>query len=118
MKHLSDLGKSVSERLDPRKLASSVGGQFKTILFLFGTMFLAKHWKRIVKFAANVESFLFGEVNPNDPKAPRGRSGFSKMLISLFGGDPNSNKSTILGSLKDLLYTGDEKRPGAFDYLF
>lgn len=40
------------------------------------------------------------------------------MLISLFGGDPNSNKSTILGSLKDLLYTGDEKRPGAFDYLF
>lgn len=118
MKHLSDLGKSVSERLDPRKLASSVGGQFKTILFLFGTMFLAKHWKRIVKFAANVETFFFGEPDPNDPKAPRGRSGFSKMLISLFGGDPNSNKSTILGSLKDLLYTGDEKRPGAFDYLF
>lgn len=118
MKHLSDLGKSVSERLDPRKLASSVGGQFKTILFLFGTMFLAKNWKRIIKFAANVETFFFGEPDPNDPKAPRGRSGFSKMLISLFGGDPNSNKSTILGSLKDLLYTGDEKRPGAFDYLF
>lgn len=118
MKHLSDLGKSVSERLDPRKLASSVGGQFKTILFLFGTMFLAKNWKRIIKFAANVETFFFGEPDPNDPKAPRGRSGFSKMLISLFGGDPNSNKSTILGSLKDLLYTGYEKRPGAFDYLF
>ena len=54
MKHLSDLGKSVSERLDPKRMASTVGGQFKTILFLFGTMFLAKNWKRIIKFAANV----------------------------------------------------------------
>lgn len=107
MKHLSDLGKSVSERLDPRKLASSVGGQFKTILFLFGTMFLAKHWKRIVKFAANVESFLFGEVNPNDPKAPRGRSGFSKMLISLFGGDPEG-KDGIVDSLSKLFWNKEK----------
>lgn len=68
MKHLSDLGKSVSERLDPRKLASSVGGQFKTILFLFGTMFLAKNWKRIVKFAANVESFLLERLIQMIPK--------------------------------------------------
>ena len=107
MKHLSDLGKSVSERLDPRKLASSVGGQFKTILFLFGTMFLAKNWKRIVKFAANVESFLFGEVNPNDPKAPRGRSGFSKMLISLFGGDPEG-KDGIVDSLSKLFWNKEK----------
>lgn len=86
MKHLSDLGKSVSERLDPRKLSSSVGNQFKTILFLWSTMFLAKNWKRIIKFAGNIETFFFGEPDPNDPKAPRSRSGFSKMLVKLFGG--------------------------------
>lgn len=107
MKHLSDLGKSVSERLDPRKLASSVGGQFKTILFLFGTMFLAKNWKRIIKFAANVETFFFGEPDPNDPKAPRGRSGFSKMLISLFGGDPEG-KDGIVDSLSKLFWNKEK----------
>lgn len=112
MKHLSDLGKSVSERLDPRKLSSSVGSQFKTILFLFGTMFLAKHWKRIIRFAGNVETFFFGEPNPNDPKAPRGRSGFSKMLISLFGGDPNSNKSSISDSFFKLFWNGESEKTG------
>lgn len=85
MKHLSDLGKSVSERLDPRKLASSVGGQFKTILFLFGTMFLAKHWKRIIKFAANVETFFFGEPNPQTGE--RGEPGFKKFFRELWTGE-------------------------------
>lgn len=107
MKHLSDLGKSVSERLDPRKLSSSVGSQFKTILFLFGTMFLAKHWKRIIRFAGNVETFFFGEPNPNDPKAPRGRSGFSKMLISLFGGDPEG-KAGVIESLGKLFWNDNK----------
>lgn len=85
MKHLSDLGKSVSERLDPRKLASSVGGQFKTILFLFGTMFLAKNWKRIIKFAANVETFFFGEPDPQTGE--RGEPGFKKFFRELWTGE-------------------------------
>lgn len=117
MKHLSDLGKSVSERLNPQKLASSVGNQFKTILFLFGTTFLAKNWEKVIEYGAKIENFLFG-ARGEGINGERGKSGLSKMLISAFGGDPNNEKSTVLNSLKDLFYTGDEKRPGAFDYLF
>ena len=117
MKHLSDLGKSVSERLNPQKLASSVGNQFRTILFLFGTTFLAKNWEKVIEYGAKIENFLFG-ARGEGINGERGKSGLSKMLISAFGGDPNNEKSTVLNSLKDLFYTGDEKRPGAFDYLF
>ena len=123
MKHLSDLGKSVSERLDPRKLASSVGGQFKTILFLFGTMFLAKHWKRIVKFAANVESFLFGEVNPADPGGKRGEPGFKKFFRDLWTGENGlgewlvgafgGKKGESIGeAFKKLFWNGESEKTG------
>ena len=116
MKHLSDLGKSVSERLNPQKLASSVGNQFKTILFLFGTTFLAKNWEKVIEYGAKIENFLFG-ARGEGINGERGKSGLSKMLISAFGGDPNNEKSTVLNSLKDLFYTGDKNRAGVFDII-
>lgn len=116
MKHLSDLGKSVSERLNPQKLASSVGNQFKTILFLFGTTFLAKNWEKVIEYGAKIENFLFG-ARGEGINGERGKSGLSKMLISAFGGDPNNEKSTVLNSLKDLFYTEDENRAGVFDII-
>ena len=116
MKHLSDLGKSVSERLNPQKLASSVGNQFKTILFLFGTTFLAKNWEKVIEYGAKIENFLFGKKGEGI-NGERGKSGLSKMLISAFGGDPNNEKSTVLNSLKDFFYTEDKNRAGVFDII-
>lgn len=104
MKHLSDLGKSVSERLDPRKLASSVGGQFKTILFLFGTMFLAKHWDKVISIGASIERFFLGD---KEKGGGRSRSGLAKMLISAFGGDPEG-KAGIIESLGNLFWNDNE----------
>lgn len=85
MKYLSDLGSNISEKLNPNKMAATVGGQFKTILFLFGTMFLAKHWKRVIDIGARIEEFFVGLPGQGE-NGGRGQSGFSKFFIKLFGG--------------------------------
>lgn len=109
MKHLADMGKSVSSALNPQKMASSVGGQLKTMLFLFGTMYLAKNWKKVISIGASIERFFLGD---REGDGERGRSGFAKMLISAFGGNPDDEKATILGSLGKLFYNKDYKGGG------
>ena len=117
MKHLSDLGSTISEKLNPNRMASTIGGQFKTMLFLFGTMFLAKHWKRVIDIGARIEEFFVGAKGEAADGKGRGRPGFAKMLIGLFGGDPNDSKASIGQTIKDFFYTGDKNRAGVFDLI-
>lgn len=109
MKHLSDLGKSVSERLNPQKLASSVGNQFKTILFLFGTTFLAKNWEKVISIGASIERFFFGEVTSRDKNGKvvsRGDSELGKFLKKLFGGQESE---TVGEAFRKFWYNPDGK---------
>lgn len=109
MKHLSDLGKSVSERLNPQKLASSVGNQFRTILFLFGTTFLAKNWEKVISIGASIERFFFGEVTSRDKNGKvvsRGDSELGKFLKKLFGGQESE---TVGEAFRKFWYNPDGK---------
>lgn len=114
MKYLSDLGSNISEKLNPNKMAATVGGQFKTILFLFGTMFLAKHWKKVIEIGAKIEEFFVGLPGKD---GERSRSGFAKMLIGLFGGNPNDSKASIGETIKRFFWNKDRKN-GVFNILF
>lgn len=114
MKYLSDLGSNISEKINPNKMAATVGGQFKTILFLFGTMFLAKHWKRVIEIGAKIEEFFVGLPGKD---GERSRSGFAKMLIGLFGGNPNDSKASIGETIKRFFWNKDRK-DGVFNILF
>lgn len=114
MKYLSDLGSNISEKLNPNKMAATIGGQFKTILFLFGTMFLAKHWKRVIDIGARIEEFFVGLPGKD---GERSRSGFAKMLIGLFGGNPNDSKASIGETIKRFFWNKDRK-DGVFNILF
>lgn len=117
MKKLQELGTTISERMDPRKIASSATNHFKTLLFLFGTMFLAKNWEKVIKIGASIERFFLGDaVRDGSGKITgRTRSGFAKMLIGAFGGDPESKDANIGKTIKDFFYTGDKNRAGVFD---
>lgn len=117
MKYLSDLGSNISEKLNPNKMAATVGGQFKTILFLFGTMFLAKHWKRVIEIGANIEEFFLGANGEAADGKGRGRPGFAKMLIGLFGGNPNDSEASIGETIKRFFWNKDRK-DGVFNILF
>lgn len=114
MKYLSDLGSNISEKLNPNRMASTIGGQFRTMLFLFGTMFLAKHWKKVIEIGARIEEFFVGLPGKD---GERSRPGFAKMLIGLFGGDPNDSKASIGKTIKDFFYNKDRK-DGVFNILF
>lgn len=117
MKKLQELGTTISERMDPRKIASSATNHFKTLLFLFGTMFLAKNWEKVIKIGASIERFFLGDaVRDGSGKITgRTRSGFAKMLIGAFGGDPESKDANIGKTIKDFFYTEDKNRAGVFN---
>lgn len=114
MKYLSDLGSNISEKLNPNRMASTIGGQFRTMLFLFGTMFLAKHWKKVIEIGARIEEFFVGLPGKD---GERSRPGFAKMLIGLFGGDPNDSKASIGETIKRFFWNKDRK-DGVFNILF
>ena len=113
MKKLQELGTTISERMDPRKLTSTVGNQLKTLLFIFGARFLAKNWDKVLDGLAKLEYFFIGE--PGKEGGERGKSGLAKMLIRVFGGDPNDSKASIGKTIKDFFYTGDKNKAGVFD---
>lgn len=109
MKKLQELGTNISEKMDPRRMASSVGGHLKTLLFLFGTAFLASNWKKVLKSVANIESFFLGTKGED---GTRGRSGFTKAIIGALGGDPSNEKEGIIDSLRKLFWTKDGENGG------
>lgn len=77
MKKLQELGTTISERMDPRKLTSTVGNQLKTLLFIFGARFLAKNWDKVLDGLAKIEFFFTGDRN----KEP----GYKTLIKNLFG---------------------------------
>ena len=96
MDKLEEVGKTIGERMDPRKVSNILMDQMKVLFFLLGFQFLSSHWKEILQKVANISEF-FGIG------LPRGqRSGFVKALISFMGGDPNG-KETAFEVFKNLL---------------
>ena len=112
MKKLQELGTTISERMDPRKIASSATNHFKTLLFLFGTMFLAKNWERVIRIGSNIEKFFFGEVDPKNPEGKRGEPGWKVFAKSLFGAKENE---TVGDAIKH--FFSNKEKNGVFDML-
>lgn len=126
MKHLSDMGKSVSSALNPQRMASSVGGQLKTMLFLFGTMFLAKNWKKVISIGASIERFLVGEVISRDESGNvtvRGEAGYKDWFRNFFAGKNGAggwlvkafggkDGESIGQAFKNLFWNGESEKTG------
>lgn len=112
MKKLQELGTTISERMDPRKIASSATNHFKTLLFLFGTMFLAKNWERVIRIGSNIERFFFGEVDPKNPEGKRGEPGWKILIKNLFGAKENE---TVGDAIKH--FFSNKEKNGVFDML-
>ena len=113
MKKLQELGTTISERMDPRKIASSATNHFKTLLFLFGTMFLAKNWKKIIHIGASIERFFWGEVISRDENGKvisRGEPGWKGFVRDLFG----AKEGESIGDAIQHFFWNDDNN-GVFD---
>lgn len=106
MKKLEETGKNIATSLNPKNMASSMGNQLKTLLFVFGFARLAKEWpnlmtrvdkisKKVSNIASDVKDFF----------SPGG--GLSEMLGGKKGEGP-------LTALKNLFF---DKNDGIFAYI-
>lgn len=111
LRKMEEVGKSVVDGMNPQNLGQTVGGQLKTLLFLFGMTFLAKHWTKVLKAVAwvgdKIKSGLdyFGITDTGKQLAAAGK-GFKADFIAFFGG--NVRKGDTIGSVllrlgKDLM---------------
>lgn len=117
MKSIEEMGKTMGERLDPRKIASSMMDQMKLLFFLLGFQYIAKNWKNIIRTAAKVEGWLKGVAEyfgisvslsgKNFSVKFNKRNQFTKDLIRFLGGDPNRDTSAFR-SLINLFKEGVE----------
>lgn len=48
LKRIEALSKEVGETFNPQRIGTTIGNQFKVLLFLFGGIFLAKYWTKVL----------------------------------------------------------------------
>lgn len=92
LRKMESVGKEMMTTFNPKEIGNSVGGQFKTLLMLFGVTFLAKHWTKVLKAITWVGEKIKGGldyfgVGVDGNSLARMGKGFRADFISFFGGD-------------------------------
>lgn len=131
MRKLEGVGKTIGERMDPRRLTSGMGNQFKALMLMLGLKHLADNIESILDTIENLWSgFKFfihknfgidlsnisgtankGTLDANGQKLRslirRGVDKVNSSLIAAFGGDPE--KGDTIGTILKRIIIGDEK---------
>ena len=55
MKRIEESTSALGQKLDPKNMTSTLGGQLKWLLMIFGATMIAKVWKPAMEFLANLE---------------------------------------------------------------
>jgi hypothetical protein len=105
IKKIEDYAKSFGEKIDPKRIGSTIGSQIKSILLIFGLGVLSANWKKILTTVAKIERNIRGFADylgifSDDP----GKSRFHKHVIKLLGGTDEDENAYV--ALKKL-FVGD-----------
>lgn len=110
MKKLEEAGKNIASSMNPKNMASSMGNQLKTLLYLFGFAYIAKNWPKILDKVTSIENKVI-EIKDKVVDFFTGEgSGLSKML----GGKENE---TPFQAFKNLFIGDDGILPYIRDWL-
>ena len=111
MKRIEGAASNMTSRLDPQRMTSTLGGQLKWLLLLFGATMIAKVWKPTMKFIANLEGgfrSVFG-LPINADLARGGAQGISIVdQMKKFIGIKDS-RTTLIGGIGDVFMQGINK---------
>lgn len=107
MNKLSDIGKNISNGLDPRRIGATLKGQLKNLLVIFGIATIAKNFKKILVLVDGISSSIKEFFSDSDGK----KSKLGKSIVRLLGGNPE--QETVGEAFKNFFTNKDGT--GLFD---
>lgn len=112
---LSESTKSLGEKMDPRRMGSSLGTQLKTLLFIFLATTMDKWWKPLMRKFAEIEAgfkTVFGiPISADLQKGGAKGYEFANKIREFIGikDEPGGKKKSLLGGLNDIISSGVQR---------
>ena len=110
---LSESTKSLGEKMDPRNMGSTFGGQLKTLLFLFLATTISKWWNPLMEKVASFEAgfrAVFGlPVNADLQKGGASGYSFVNKIKEFIGIDTKTDKgkaTSLIGGIREVFSDG------------
>ena len=120
MRKLEDIGKTMSERLDPRQIGTTVTSQLKALLFLLGIQFVATNWTKILGYIDDIQKKVenFADWMGFGKNSRKGETpGFLKAIKKFFTGKEDGDIGTTLKKIFWNPGTSDKKKMGLLNIL-
>ena len=112
MKRIEDATSGLSSKLDPKNMTSTLGGQIKWLLLIFGATMMSKFWKPTMKFLANLEGgfrAVFGlPMNDDLRQASSGTLSVIDQIKDFIGIKKGENES-LIGGIGKVFMEGIDK---------
>ena len=110
---LTESTKSLGERMDPKNLGGSIGGQLKTLLMIFLGTTIAQWWRPLMKTIANFEAgfrAVFGLPVSGELRAG-GAEGYSfvSKIKSFIGIEDGPGNKSLLGGIREVFTDGIDR---------
>ena len=110
LRKMEGAAKDVSETFNPKNIGSTVGNQFKVLMYMFAIKFLVRNWDKIMNIGKSIYSGILdvvGFFGIGDRGAKKRREGtdLRGRLIWFLTGDPQKArdpKVSVFGVFKDI----------------
>lgn len=101
MDFMGDVGKSISENLNPKRIGSIFNTEMKSISFILGLQYLAVNWKKLLKGVNKVEGWLRSTAKYFGIGEKGGvvNSDFVKSVKVFLGGNTEQSLVDVFGGL-------------------
>lgn len=113
MKKIGEATSNLGNRLDPKNMSSTLGGQLKWLLLIFGATMIGKVWKPAMKFLANLEGGFraaFGLPMNEDLRAnSTGALSVIDKIKQAIGIDPRGEDTTLIAGIGRVFSQGIKK---------
>ena len=115
---LADFAKKITDKLDPRRLGETVGGQLKLILQLFGIAFIAKNTGKILDGISSLQQWISQLSGwARGGQKPEFIDNIKTWFGNLIFGKDYKPEDGLLKSLAKIFWDKDGK-DGIFNYVF
>ena len=121
MRRIESAASGMTQRLDPQRVTSTLGGQLKWLLLLFGATMITKVWKPTMEFLANLEGgfrLAFGLPMNENLRQHSSKGASIVENIKAFIGIKPGEKTTLIEGFGKVITQGVQKLIDRIDFWF